>query len=350
MIDPKKVANNMLDFLIDPTKIPVRDRLYFRPGENLQNGTYEGAKAHARDLYKDQRFNADFYPSKKSLIKEAGIMDRKTMIASLDILSKNFKKGDDPIATQLRTMAFAMSKMSDEDLAKRLALHEETPEQEAQEEHEKSETPAEEAAEEKKEKGVEAAKTFPCPKCGTKVLEQTKYCVKCKSKVKPGKKASEITDDFWSVEASDVIARAMVSDVLGVDVMEPEEKEPEEPKSKEADQNSPHPQLESPAAVPAMAPAPEEKPAEKPAPKDEEEEEVEAKKVVPEEKKPEEKPAEPAAAPAAIPVPDGKMSTVNTEILGSSFGDIEMNAGLITADDIGEMSPEEKTRLSQLFN
>ena len=26
--------------------------------------------------------------------------------------------------------------------------------------------------------------TFPCPNCGTKVLEQTKYCVKCKKKVK----------------------------------------------------------------------------------------------------------------------------------------------------------------------
>ena len=28
-------------------------------------------------------------------------------------------------------------------------------------------------------------KTFPCPDCGTKVLEQTKYCVKCKKKVEP---------------------------------------------------------------------------------------------------------------------------------------------------------------------
>jgi len=33
-----------------------------------------------------------------------------------------------------------------------------------------------------------AAKTFPCPDCGTKVLEQTGYCVKCKKKVKGGKK------------------------------------------------------------------------------------------------------------------------------------------------------------------
>lgn len=30
----------------------------------------------------------------------------------------------------------------------------------------------------------ESAKTFKCPQCGTKVLEQTGYCVKCKKKVK----------------------------------------------------------------------------------------------------------------------------------------------------------------------
>lgn len=29
----------------------------------------------------------------------------------------------------------------------------------------------------------EAAKTFKCPDCGTKVMEQTGYCVKCKKKV-----------------------------------------------------------------------------------------------------------------------------------------------------------------------
>jgi hypothetical protein len=31
------------------------------------------------------------------------------------------------------------------------------------------------------------SKTFKCPTCGTKVLEQTSYCVKCKKKVKEGK-------------------------------------------------------------------------------------------------------------------------------------------------------------------
>lgn len=31
---------------------------------------------------------------------------------------------------------------------------------------------------------VSASKTFKCPECGSKVLEETKYCVKCKKKVK----------------------------------------------------------------------------------------------------------------------------------------------------------------------
>ena len=34
-------------------------------------------------------------------------------------------------------------------------------------------------------KQIVAADTFPCPICGTKVLNQTKYCVKCKKKVEP---------------------------------------------------------------------------------------------------------------------------------------------------------------------
>ena len=47
MVDPKKIANNILDFLIDPTKVPVKERVYFRPEETLSNGIYESAKADA---------------------------------------------------------------------------------------------------------------------------------------------------------------------------------------------------------------------------------------------------------------------------------------------------------------
>ena len=32
-------------------------------------------------------------------------------------------------------------------------------------------------------KEILAADTFKCPKCGTKVLEKTGYCVKCQEKV-----------------------------------------------------------------------------------------------------------------------------------------------------------------------
>ena len=35
-------------------------------------------------------------------------------------------------------------------------------------------------------------KTFPCPHCGTEVLENTSYCVKCKKKVKKDEKKASI--------------------------------------------------------------------------------------------------------------------------------------------------------------
>lgn len=44
---------------------------------------------------------------------------------------------------------------------------------------------------EAEESKVEAAETFKCPDCGSKVLEQTGYCVKCQKKVK---KAADLAD------------------------------------------------------------------------------------------------------------------------------------------------------------
>jgi hypothetical protein len=83
MIDSKKIANNILEFLIDPTRIPVEDRVYFRPEENLKNDSYEKAKQDSCQAYKDQSHNSDFYPQKnRSLTREANIMDRKSLIAS----------------------------------------------------------------------------------------------------------------------------------------------------------------------------------------------------------------------------------------------------------------------------
>ena len=177
MVDSKKVANNILDLLIDPTRVPVKDRVYFRDEEILKNESYEKAKADACAAFKDQKHNSDFYPHKnRSLNREATIMDRKTLIASLDVLSKNFKNASDPIAADLTTMAKALSKMSDDELMPRLA----------------SEAPDLET--------VLAAETFACPDCGTtKVLTQTGYCVKCKKKVKSAEDVAAATE----VEARD---------------------------------------------------------------------------------------------------------------------------------------------------
>jgi hypothetical protein len=428
----KKVANNILDFLIDPTVVPVEERVYFRPEEILRNESYMKAKAEAVEAYKDQKHNSDFYPQRnRSLInREATIMDRKTLIASMDILSKNFKNPEDPIAHDLQIMARALSKMSDEELTPRLA----------------SDAPDMEA--------VLAAKTFKCPQCGTKVLEQTGYCVKCKKKVKkaedenaaeeegkeekeaaipmqPGQtspqqigqrwdrlvtpflrvpggiksiyndltpKAKKEVDDYavfeklekakpgevqtyaifdkltpqtqkelqegfqkrmasmefyWTKEASEVVARSLVAEVVGV-VADDDEDEDDQGGEKEET-------TEAPAEAPAEeAPKAEEAPAPK------KEEPVEAGKIkgpgkpdgtgpmsetpaCPMTKKEdvkaaeEEKKEEPKEA-----VTEKATSTVNTDVLASlNFAGIEMEAA--TMDEVGEMSEQEKANLAKLF-
>ena len=181
-----KTANNILELLLDPTVFPIKQRVYFGPGENLRNESYDKAKEEALALYGNQSQNTDFYCNRKQLSRRAHSMDRKTLIASMDILSQQFKE-DDPIAKDLRTMAYAVSKLSDDDLQTRLSAEEVKPEEVKPEEVKPEEAKPEEG------KTVEAAKTFKCPTCGTKVLEQTKYCVKCKKKVKPPKTASRST-------------------------------------------------------------------------------------------------------------------------------------------------------------
>ena len=59
-----------------------------------------------------------------------------------------------------------------------------------------------------------AADTFKCPNCGSKVLEQTGYCVKCKKKVKKGSRrtADEPSDaliDIIDDRVSNMEARLM---------------------------------------------------------------------------------------------------------------------------------------------
>jgi predicted RNA-binding Zn-ribbon protein involved in translation (DUF1610 family) len=490
MVDSKKVANNILDFLIDPTRVPVKDRVYFRDEEILRNESYEKAKADACQAFKDQKHNSDFYPQKnRSLInREATIvMDRKTLIASLDVLSKNFKNPSDPIAADLTIMAQALSKMSDEELTPRLA----------------SEAPDLET--------VLAAETFKCPECGTKVLKQTGYCVKCKKKVKEAneevsaaeeiigkvrldkkkvldalsgatkqdaqealklikglKDASEMTaglkmnpalaeaikkgtkagllaamlmaagvgsafagavdtiakggdikaeiiqlergeesigpaisraqaifdeaqapvstemagpshpapaapdtvkiraaEDFWTKEASEVVAQALVSEIIGVVA--------------DDDEDEDKPAKKAPADVPA-APAEVKVPADAPEKKEEEKKEAgkikgpgvpdgtgpmsgtpacplsekkeEKKEEAPVQAKVEEKPAPVVKeVPVVIPPEPGtKEAVVDTDILASvTFAGIEVPTGIMSMDDVGEMSDQEKANLAQLF-
>jgi hypothetical protein len=377
------LANNILEFLIDPTKFPVKQRVYFRPEEILRNESYEGARAEAQKTYKDQRKNSDFYPSKNRPSREAFIMDskmdRKTVIASMDVLAQHFYDENDPVATDLRTMAKCVAELSDAEYDSRLASSVEA-------------------------KGK--AETVPCPVCQTKILKQTGYCLKCKKKTLGGggaEKEKEATVDLWSKEAADAVQQALVSDVVGTDDDAPpaeeapaekapvEEKKEEKESSKEKDsflvtnpgesgQRMEKPSLrpgtgkiksiyeelsnktrqdimskpelkalkevfgpfmaKSAEAAPEApaAPAPETK---EPMPKKEEEKKAAKKEeVVP--------PAPEKKEEMVPPVPEKKATEpkkiVDTNIL--AYDGIEMEAGMVEA---GELSAEEQTRLNQLF-
>ena len=60
-----------------------------------------------------------------------------------------------------------------------------------------------------------SAETFKCPNCGTKVLENTGYCLKCKEKVKKALGSGSFPI-FQSLREVDKILRAMVWDVMHV--------------------------------------------------------------------------------------------------------------------------------------
>ena len=281
-MDSKKMANNILEFMFDPTVIPVEKRLYFRPEEKLDNKGYTDAKADSYKAYGDERRNSDFYPLRNKS-KEASTMDRKTIIASLDVLSQNFSEND-PIGKDLRTMAYAVSKMSDGELGTRLASSQ-----------------------------VEAKKVklIKCPKCGNpKVMAQTGYCLKCKTKgigkdekadKKDDKKKSKKASGEWSKEAALAVKKALIADVCAADEAAP---------------------MPTPEAVPA--PAPEAAPAPK---KDE------APKAEKKEEKAEEKNEE---APKA----EEKEAMVDTSILAMEE-DSSIDEVTLTAED--------KAQLDKLF-
>ena len=341
-MNPKKVANNILEFLIDPTVIPVRERLYFRSEEILKNDVYDNAKADAQKAYRDQKHNSDFYPirnrqqqtGKFSTERKETLMDRKTMIASLDVLAENFDKND-PIGKDLRTMAVAIAGMSEETLEKRLS-------------------PMTVEAK-KKMKFVE------CPKCGNKKV----ICMKCKGEGLKDKEAGDDTDkpavapvnpdeteeqkkeateinDFWSKEASDAVAQALIQDVIGED------------QNERAMKNWPAGGGSAAPVVEEEAPAPEEAPAEEAPAEEAPAEEAPAEKAPA--KKPEEEAEEGETEEACVnaevpPEPEGKKDQPQGKEVDTSmiYAGIDMEAGMITEADMEAITPEEKSRLDLLF-
>jgi len=72
-----------------------------------------------------------------------------------------------------------------------------------------------------KEKVKKSAETFKCPNCGTKVLENTGYCLKCKEKVKKALGSGSFPI-FQSLREVEKILQAMMWDVLHVQMGHPE--------------------------------------------------------------------------------------------------------------------------------
>jgi hypothetical protein len=92
-----KTANNILELLLDPTVFPIKQRVYFGPGENLRNESYDKAKEEALALYGNQSQNTDFYPGEKKLLhnlKQANELTLfyKNFVSKALRISKNSKK------------------------------------------------------------------------------------------------------------------------------------------------------------------------------------------------------------------------------------------------------------------
>jgi len=365
-MDPKKIANNILEFMFDPTRIPVKERLYFRPEETLRNESFEAAKANSYKAYGEERHNSDFYPIRNRMQthKEAALMDRKTMIASLDVLSQHLDESD-PIGKDLRTMAYVFANMDDTMFETRMAK--------------------------KKMEFVE------CPKCGNKkVLKQTGYCIKCGKKgIGKDKKASDEEielNDFWSKEASMAVQKAILSDVIGNDDDDKDDEKDAGKKAPVMDEDEKDAGKKAPvvdedekdAGKKAPVMDEDEKDAGKKAPvMDEDEKDAAKKKVEPDEKKvssakkapvvdEDEKDAakkapiidedeKDAAKKAPVVDEDEKDAAkkqpkeddkekVDTTML--AYDGIEIGegvAGLVSTDELGELTAEDKAKLDMLF-
>jgi hypothetical protein len=209
--------------MINPTVVPPEQRLYFRPEENLDNRYFEKAKMESQEAYGCQRYNSDFYPQRnRSMKREVFAMDRRTLIASFDILSQSFRK-DDPIATELRTMAYAVSKMGDDELSNRLSevMDEEvTAEKTASEFKEGSAYTDFVKKYMKKNPDADIADAAKAWKKEKKASEEKKAAEEevVEEKGAAKKKEEEKEMDKWSKEATDAVSRALVSDVFDIDI------------------------------------------------------------------------------------------------------------------------------------
>ena len=362
-MNPKKIANNILEFLFDPTVIPVERRMYFGPEEHLDNRSLEKAKADSQQAYGKENKNSDFYPTRnrQQTQREASIMDRKTIIASLDVLSQNFDETDS-IGEGLRAMAYTVSKMADEEFEARTA-----------------------------KKKVEFVT---CPKCGNKkVMKQTGYCLKCgkkgigkedKKEDKDGKKKKKASEDFWTKAASEAVALALVEDVVGMsdddakdedkektahgkgcdcpDCKEKEAKKVVDEDEKEAKKKVDDEKCMEPEAKKkvddekCMEPEAKKKVDEEVEAKKKVDEEVEAKKKVDDEMEPEAKKKDDEEVEAKKKVDDKEdieakkeedAKKVNTDILGNVDG-IEMDLSALSMDEV-ELTASDKEQLDKLF-
>jgi len=338
-----KMSNNILDLLFDPTKYPLEDRMYFRPEEKLQNDSYDRAVAEAKALYGTQGHNSDFYPGRKNLIREALIMDRKTLTAGLGVFSQQFKEND-PIAKDLRTMVYALSKMSDEELANRTVENAEGLQIEASEDI------------------TAAGGKKKCPDCG-----QTLYCMTCAKggKKKEEKKASSKEDDDkpskdeskeeWTKKASDAVKRALIAEIIGDEKAAGKMKGPGKPDgtgpwAEKAECPLKPPVEEKKAESEEAKKAPEEGAKKAPEEGAKKAPEEETTPEVPAEKKPEtaEKKLEKVPMEVEVEAEKTPKSVVDTGILANVEG-VEMEMGIMTADDLGDLSAEEQKRLDLLF-
>jgi hypothetical protein len=357
-VSSKKIANNILEFLVDPSAFPLERRLYFRPEEILMNESFEKAKKESEQAYGDQRHNSDFYPNRPLLKREASSMERKTLIASLDVLSQEFIESD-PMAKDLRTMAYAVANMSDEDFETRIAGNPWI-------EH-MNKVRKDNPGKSFKEIASLAKKTFK----------------KAEEEQPESKEAEEVpaevpADDTWSKEASDAVQRALVAEVIGGVTEESEKKEAgkikgpgkpdgtgplggtpecqlaekekeeknkaaEEPEKKEVEKTGPGGHVPDATGPHGRGLGPGKGKADGSGLKEKEAAEEPEKKEATEEpeKKAEEEPKE-AKEP----------TEVDTDVLKAShteFGGIQLGAGMVTMDDIGDLSDEEQQRLGQLF-